>query len=226
MSEALELFVATRTRLVDELGADPGHELRAVHEAVLRGDVEQISMLDERHAKPVEADPPRRVPAQLPADVYAFTGREHELADLDSLLAEIDGTSTAIVVSAISGTAGVGKTSLALRWAHLVQDRFPDGQLYVDLRGYDAEQPLPVADVLAGFLSALGLNGSDIPMNLDDRAARYRTELSGRRALVLWTMRRRSNRSACYYRVPRGAWFSSRAGIRLRVLSPGTAPGG
>lgn len=174
-AEALELFAATRARLADELGADPGSELHAIHATVLRGGVER---------KQAEQPAPR-VPAQLPADVYAFAGRERELAALDKILAETDSTSTAVVVSAISGTAGVGKTALAVRWAHRVRDRFPDGQLYLDLRGYDAEQPLSVADALARLLSALGLVGSEIPLDPDDRAARYRTELSGRRMLVL-----------------------------------------
>ena len=88
-------------------------------------------------------------------------------------------------MSAVSGTAGVGKTALAVRWAHRVRDRFPDGQLYLDLRGFDSEQPLSVPDALARLLSALGLAGSEIPLDADDRAARYRTELSDRRMLVL-----------------------------------------
>ncbi|GAB1516795.1 AfsR/SARP family transcriptional regulator [Actinophytocola sp. KF-1] len=180
-AEALELFATTGARLADELGTDPGQELRAVHEAVLRGE------LDPRPepAVPRRIVPARPVPAQLPADVYAFTGRERELAALDDLLGEEESGSTAVVVSAVSGTAGVGKTSLALRWAHRVRDRFPDGQLYVDLRGFDSEQPMPVSDALARFLSALGLVGSEIPLDTDERAARYRTELSDRRMLVL-----------------------------------------
>lgn len=185
-AEALELFTATRSRLAEELGADPGQELRAVHEALLRGEIRHVSPADDRTpTSQPPAQPTRKVPAQLPADVYAFTGREHELSTLDGLLPETGGASTAVVVSAVSGTAGVGKTSLALRWAHRVRDRFPDGQLYVDLRGYDAEQPLTAADALARFLSALGLADKDIPFDVDDRAARYRTELNGQRVLVL-----------------------------------------
>ncbi|MEU0878289.1 tetratricopeptide repeat protein [Lentzea sp. NPDC005914] len=186
-AEALELFTATRARLADELGADPGQELRAVHEALLRGEIRQVSPADRQAPIPetVAPAPARRVPAQLPADVYAFTGREHELSTLDDLLPESGDTSTAVVVSAVSGTAGVGKTSLALRWAHRVRERFPDGQLYVDLRGYDAERPLTASDALASFLSALGLVGNDIPLDVDDRAARYRTELNGQRVLIL-----------------------------------------
>ena len=181
-AEALELFTATRARLAEELGADPGQELRLVHEALLRGEIRPVAPPTAPEPTP---PPARRVPAQLPADVYAFTGREQELSTLDDLLPETDDTSAAVVVSAVSGTAGVGKTSLALRWAHRVRHRFPDGQLYVDLRGYDAEQPLTAADALARFLSSLGLAGSDIPLDVDDRAARYRTELNGQRVLVL-----------------------------------------
>jgi tetratricopeptide (TPR) repeat protein len=91
----------------------------------------------------------------------------------------------AVVISAVSGTAGVGKTALAVRWAHRISGRFPDGQLYVNLRGYDPDLPMPPGDALAGFLRGLGVSGEDIPLDLDERAARYRTELAGRRVLVV-----------------------------------------
>jgi len=90
-----------------------------------------------------------------------------------------------VVISAIGGTAGVGKTALAVHWAHQVAGRFPDGQLYVNLRGYDPGQPMPAADALAGFLRALGVPGQDIPADEDERAARYRSLLAGRRVLVV-----------------------------------------
>jgi DNA-binding SARP family transcriptional activator/Flp pilus assembly protein TadD len=131
------------------------------------------------------------VPAQLPADVAAFTGRHTELAQLDALITgegRADGSGPelmAVVISAVCGTAGVGKTALALRWAHRARDRFPDGQLYVNLRGYDPEQPMSTADALARFLSALGVPGQDVPVDVDDRAARYRTETARRRMLIL-----------------------------------------
>ena len=83
------------------------------------------------------------------------------------------------MISAIGGTAGVGKTALAVHWAHQVAGRFPDGQLYVNLRGYDPDQPMPAADALAGFLRALGVPGQDIPPEEDERAARYRSLLAG-----------------------------------------------
>jgi tetratricopeptide (TPR) repeat protein len=137
----------------------------------------------------------RVVPAQLPADVEVFTGRSQELAELDRLLARTAETaaaaritgrnSTAVVISAVSGTAGVGKTALALRWAHRVRGQFPDGQLYVNLHGFDPEQPLPAADALAGFLRALGLAGQNIPAEVEERAAAYRSLLDGRRMLVV-----------------------------------------
>ena len=127
------------------------------------------------------------VPHELPADVSAFTGRAAELAELDSLLPASGDSreSAAVVISAVSGTAGVGKTALAVRWSHRTQNRFPDGQLYVNLRGYDPGQPMPAADALAGFLRALGVAGQEIPADAEERAARYRSLLAGRRMLVL-----------------------------------------
>ena len=135
------------------------------------------------------------VPAQLPADVDVFTGRVQELTELNGLLSttptQADATeaagggSTAVVISAVSGTAGVGKTALALRWAHQVRAEFPDGQLYVNLRGYDPDQPLSPGYALAGFLRALGVAGADIPPEVDERAAAYRSLLDGRRILIV-----------------------------------------
>ena len=109
----------------------------------------------------------------MPGDVDLFTGRAAELVELDRLLSATPtqthatdaggGGSTSVVISAVSGTAGVGKTALALRWAHRVRAEFPDGQLYVDLRGYDPNRPLSAADALAGFLRALGWPGRTFP---------------------------------------------------------------
>jgi len=153
---------------------------------------------------------PGPVPRELPADVPAFTGRAAELAELDRLLTglgpEADATTgtgltaahrqmvepgaaagpaTAAVISAVSGTAGVGKTALAVHWAHLAADRFPDGQLHVDLRGYDPARPVTAADALAGLLRTLGLPGQAIPPGQDQRAARYRSLLAGQRMLIV-----------------------------------------
>ena len=133
----------------------------------------------------VRAGGGQMVPRQLPGSVRQFVGREAELAVLTGLLECAGGTSAAAVISAIGGTAGVGKTALALYWAHQVAERFPDGQLYVNLRGYDPGRPMPAGDALAGFLRALGVAGPDIPDDADERAAAYRSLLAGRRMLVV-----------------------------------------
>src|SRR5271156_1561049 len=132
-------------------------------------------------------------PAQLPGDVGGFTGRVGELAALDKLAATIGpsgatgqpGAGPAAMVVCVSGTAGVGKTALVVHWARRARGAFPDGQLHVNLRGYDPGRPVPAGDALAGFLRALGMPGQDIPRELDERAAAYRTLLDGRRMLVV-----------------------------------------
>jgi tetratricopeptide (TPR) repeat protein/transcriptional regulator with XRE-family HTH domain len=125
------------------------------------------------------------LPAQLPADVAGFTGRDVELAALDALIDPETPTAATAVISAVSGTAGVGKTALAVRWGHRVAARFPDGQLYINLRGYDPDQPVTPNDALARLLDALGVADADIPVELDARAAKYRTQVAGRRMLIL-----------------------------------------
>jgi tetratricopeptide (TPR) repeat protein/transcriptional regulator with XRE-family HTH domain len=130
-------------------------------------------------------------PAQLPGPVRQFTGRRDELAALTSLLrgdgddGDGDGP-TALVISAIAGTAGVGKSALAVQWAHQMAGNFPDGQLYADLHGFDPSgRPAEPSEVLAGFLRALGVAPQDIPAREAEQAAAYRTQLAGRRMLVL-----------------------------------------
>jgi tetratricopeptide (TPR) repeat protein len=129
------------------------------------------------------------VPAQLPADAPAFTGRARHLAELDKLLPRGGGgtgRAATVVISAIDGTAGVGKTALAVHWAHQVRDRFPDGQLYVNLRGFGPDRHArDPATVLPGFLDALGVAPQQIPADLDARAALYRSVLADRRVLIL-----------------------------------------
>jgi tetratricopeptide (TPR) repeat protein/transcriptional regulator with XRE-family HTH domain len=127
----------------------------------------------------------RLLPAELPADVPGFTGRHAELAALDALIDPDTPTAATAVISAVSGTAGVGKTALAVRWGHRVADRFPDGQLYINLRGYDPDQPVTPADALARLLDTLGVADADIPVELDARAATYRTRVAGRRMLIV-----------------------------------------
>lgn len=125
-------------------------------------------------------------PRQLPARIGGFLGRGDELRRLDALAeSTMDGVPAAIVITAISGTAGVGKTALAVHWAHQVADRFPDGHLYVNLRGYDPGPAITPEVALDGFLRALGVVASAVPPDLDGRAAMYRSLLYDRRALVV-----------------------------------------
>jgi DNA-binding SARP family transcriptional activator/tetratricopeptide (TPR) repeat protein len=183
-ADADEQYRRIRRALADELGSDPGTALRRLHERILTADPTlDLPATDPRPVAQLATT--ATVPAQLPADVRAFTGRTGELAALDRLLTPPDGGEPPLTVALLSGTAGVGKSALAVRWAHRVREAFPDGQLYVNLRGYDAEQPVAVADALAGFLTALGVRGSDIPPGVDERAGRYRSELTDRRMLLL-----------------------------------------
>ncbi|MEU7908579.1 BTAD domain-containing putative transcriptional regulator [Actinoplanes sp. NPDC049118] len=184
-ADADEQYRRIRRSLADELGSDPGAALRRLHERILAADPTLGVPAGDARAPGVQLAAPTTVPAQLPADVRAFTGRTGELAALDRLLAPPEGDEPPLTVALLSGTAGVGKSALAVRWAHRVREAFPDGQLYVNLRGYDAEQPVAVADALAGFLTALGVRGPEIPPGVDERAGRYRSELTGRRMLVL-----------------------------------------
>ncbi|MFK3985598.1 tetratricopeptide repeat protein [Micromonospora sp. NPDC050397] len=140
---------------------------------------------ENRRRAPRPAD--RLVPRQLPADVVTFVGRDNQLARLDLLLDGSSATpSTAVVIAAISGTAGVGKTALAVHWAHRVADRFDDGQLYVNLRGFDPRgQALTPAKALRGFLDALGVPAERIPADLDAQAALYRSLLADQRVLIV-----------------------------------------
>jgi DNA-binding SARP family transcriptional activator/Flp pilus assembly protein TadD len=179
-AEALEAYQRTRGALIEQLGAEPGAELRELHQRVLTAD----PTLAAPPARPTASEAVR--PRELPAPVAHFAGRADELAALTGLLdrssEQIPGVT---VISAIGGTAGVGKTALAVHWAHQVVDRFPDGQLYVNLRGYDPDRPVTAADALSGFLRALGVPGQDIPAEEAERAARYRSLLSERRMLIV-----------------------------------------
>ena len=194
-AEALHCYAATRTRLVEELGVAPGPELQALHQAILRGQVPpgrgDGPPRGETRAhgdRPALGDRPARgeTPAQLPADVRGFAGRVEHIARLNEILEEAAAETTAIIISAVSGTAGVGKTALALRWAHRVRARFPDGQLYLNLRGFDpAGRVMTPADAVRVLLDSLGVAPERIPPDPDAQAGLYRSLMAGRRMLVV-----------------------------------------
>src|SRR5580658_1503587 len=179
----------TAERLADALKLATPVRALFVKAATGRASAAEVMAAADTPAEGVTGPPVSRpVPQELPADVGAFTGRRRELAELDALLPAATAPGVApgpVVISAVSGTAGAGKTALAVHWAHRIAAHFPDGQLYVNLRGYDPEQPLGAAEALAGLLGALGVAGSDIPLGEAERAARYRSLLTGRRLLVV-----------------------------------------
>jgi DNA-binding SARP family transcriptional activator/tetratricopeptide (TPR) repeat protein len=182
-AEALQAYQRSRAVLVEELGTEPGVELRELHQRILTSDP-ALALAVPQSAAPPGGQPAVVMPRELPAPVAGFVGREEALAELTELL-DRAGQAPSIVISAIGGTAGVGKTALAVQWAHRVADRFPDGQLYVNLRGYDPDRPMTAAHALAGFLRTLGVPGQDVPPGQDERAARYRSLLAGRRVLIV-----------------------------------------
>jgi DNA-binding SARP family transcriptional activator/tetratricopeptide (TPR) repeat protein len=171
-AEALDVYAATQSLLMDTKGVDPGPVLRDTHARLLR---------EDDRATPVSEAP---VPRQLPADLPVFAGRTAELALLAGVLPPDGDPSAPVVV--IGGGAGMGKTTLAVHWAHQVAGRFPDGQLYANLRGFDpgGHQVTP-DEVVRGFLGALGVPAAQVPADADARFGRYRDLLAGRRMLVV-----------------------------------------
>ncbi|MEU4480170.1 BTAD domain-containing putative transcriptional regulator [Micromonospora sp. NPDC023966] len=171
-------------RLLDqELGIRPGRPLQRLQQRILAAD--RALDLPQRPAPAVAGAAPR--PRQLPADLATFAGRGEQVATLDALTGDPAADRPATVtVALITGTAGVGKTALAMHWAHRVVHRFPDGQLYANLRGFDpTEPPVDPAETLRGFLDALGVPPERIPVGLDARAALYRSLVAGRRMLIV-----------------------------------------
>ncbi|MEU3642885.1 BTAD domain-containing putative transcriptional regulator [Lentzea sp. NPDC034063] len=177
--EALEVYNETRERLDAELGVEPGKRLRAMHVQVLQGEEDE----PEQVVTPaVEVVAPSR-PAELPRDVRGFAGRAEQLARLDRQLGARAGDSDVWIVH---GIPGVGKTALALHWSHRVRDQFPDGQLYVNLRGFDADrEPMEPTVALAQLLRALGVEPQRIPEEVDAQAGLYRSLLADRRVLLV-----------------------------------------
>jgi DNA-binding SARP family transcriptional activator/DNA-binding CsgD family transcriptional regulator len=173
---ALAAYQQVRALLHAEVGAEPGPWLRELHRQILAGEVSAVP-------QPAVQAVPVPVLRQLPAAISCFTGRAAELGQLDGAL----GTRLARTqITVVTGTAGAGKTALAIHWAHRVAGRFfPDGQLYVNLRGYDTEDPMPPGAALGSFLRALGMAGPAIPADTQDKAAAYRSLLADRAMLIV-----------------------------------------
>ncbi|MFE1518991.1 BTAD domain-containing putative transcriptional regulator [[Kitasatospora] papulosa] len=186
---ALDNYQEARTLLAEELGVDPGPALQQLHQRILRADPDLIAPPSRpaptsppAPAPPPSPSPPTTpMPAQLPPALPVFVGREAELAHAVSL-----SSAGTVVVSAVAGTAGVGKTAFAVHWAHRVAQRFPDGQLYLNLRGFDpVGVPVSSEEALRTLLVSLGVDLRTLPHDLNALTAAYRTHLAGRRLLLV-----------------------------------------
>ena len=187
-ADALAVYRQLRHTLDEELGLVPGPAVRELETAILRQDPSLDVLAPPAALRPVPApadSPATPVPAQLPPPVAAFAGRDAELGHLDDILPGPEGEA-AVTVSVITGTAGVGKTALAVHWAHRIAARFPGGQLYVNLRGFDpAGRALDPGQALRGFFEAFGVPPERIPGGLESQVALYRSLLAGRQVLVM-----------------------------------------
>jgi len=188
-ADALDRYERLRARLADELGADPGPALQRLHTSILRNE----PALELGYGGPPAArpgPPPASVPpalapaapAQLPPPVGHFAGRTEELDGLDAWLAE---PHPGPRIAVIRGPAGVGKTAFAVQWCRGIRADFPDGQLYLDLRGHDPAAALPPTDALAQTLRALGVPADRIPAELAEQVGSYRSLVHDKRILLL-----------------------------------------
>lgn len=190
-AEAMETFREGRRLLIDELGIEPGPALQELHDAILQDDPAltlAVPTAPETGVQPVQQPEPREfrvTPSDLPPNIPAFTGRAAELEALDALLGDRSENQPP-AIGFVTGVAGVGKTGLAVYWAHRVASQFPDGRLFVDLCGHDeVNEPTATADVLSRFLRSLGVPSEQIPGDLADRVSLYRSMLADRRLLVV-----------------------------------------
>ncbi|MBB5960403.1 DNA-binding SARP family transcriptional activator/tetratricopeptide (TPR) repeat protein [Saccharothrix tamanrassetensis] len=186
-ADALDHCRRVHTRLAEELGVDPSPPLRRLHQQVLAADPALALPPSPSDAtRPEGGGRPSPVPRQLPAPSQLFTGRSDELRCLATALDAPANHGATLAVSAIGGTGGIGKTWLALHWAHHHLDRFPDGQLYANLRGFDpGAEPLSPAAAVRGFLDALGVAPASVPPDADAQSALYRSLVAGKRVLIV-----------------------------------------
>src|SRR5215471_1972767 len=195
-ADALQVFRDVRTRLSSELAIEPGPELQSLHQQILAGDLALsattsrliASVAQQAHGQElaVAGEDSPLVPRQLPTGAAHFTGRADELRVLDILRERVGSVEGTVAIAAISGTAGVGKTTLALHWAHQNVHRFPDGQLYVNLRAFGpSSSPMKAAEAIRGFLDALGVRRDRRRRGIEVQAAFYRTVLADKRILVV-----------------------------------------
>ncbi|MBB5803321.1 DNA-binding SARP family transcriptional activator/tetratricopeptide (TPR) repeat protein [Saccharothrix ecbatanensis] len=176
-ADALAHYRQVRERLVVELGSDPASALQDLHRQILIADPQLTDIPTSSAVAPA-------VPRQLPAAPAPFVGRHEELDLLDATLR--DTSTTTVVISAIAGAGGIGKTWLALHWAHRHADRFPDGQLFVDLRGFGpAGTPMDSTVAVRGFLDALGVEPGRIPASLHAQTGLFRSLVAGKRMLLV-----------------------------------------
>ncbi|MCS7480423.1 BTAD domain-containing putative transcriptional regulator [Umezawaea endophytica] len=189
---ALAHYRRLRARLVEQLGTEPASALRDLHQRVLDADPALTPSSAVISGTAANAENP--VPRQLPASPWWFTGRGAELTRLDQALTiepeqgpqRTSTTGATVVISAIGGAGGIGKTWLALAWAHQRAEQFPDGQLFVDLHGFSPTQEPMAADVaVRGFIDALGVDPGRVPPGLDAQAALYRSLVTGKRVLIV-----------------------------------------
>lgn len=190
-SDALAVYRDTQALLIDELGVDPGHGLQDLHERILRSDPSLVPTRQaadgassaQRNLVRAGEAPQALTPAQLPADLRSFVGRDQELVTAESLVTGEAGRSLVV----LTGMAGAGKTAFAVHWAHRTTQRFPDGQIYLDLRGYDpVRPPLTVQEALSAVFDSLGVPAQQVPKDLDRQSAYLRSLVVDKRLLFVF----------------------------------------